>query len=286
MSTEQLIQTVHANNFEKKLKRSAVLVNLANRDFEGDVKNGGETVKIIEESEVTLHDTLGLDGGPVTYDSLTPTAQEMRIDEDPYLTIRISDREQEQIQSGDAKKVLESAFNRGYYKFEKHVEDNLAGLYTDAGLVLTASTVTITKSNAYEYLNRMEVLFMRNDLGAFEKDWAAVLPPEFVGMLELDTANQYSETGMKIRQQGWMGKAGRFNIFDSNSIAADGNSLYHPLFLVKGQAIALAMQTNAKYSNASRPNYFEEAYKARIAYGKKGYRPDKIGTFACNFSYT
>jgi hypothetical protein len=285
MSTEQLIQTVFSNNFELKKKQSMVFGSLANTSFEGDIKNGGETVKIIEESEIAIIDSLGLDGGPVVYNALTPTAQEMRIDEDPYISIRISEREEEQLQSKDAKQVLKKAFDRGYYQLEKHVEDNMAGLYTDAGIVISG-TATITKANAYEYMNRMETLFLRADLGAVENLWAAVLPPEYVGMLELDTANVNTETGMKIRQNGWMGKCGRFNVYVSSSVKADGSSLYHPMFLVKGQSLALAMQTAPKVKETTRPNYFEKAFAVRETYGKKGYRPDKIGTFACNFSYS
>lgn len=285
MSTAQLIQTVFAQNFEKKVKQDGkALITLSNRNYEGEIKNGGETIKIVEESEVSIIDSLGLDGGPVAYNSLNPTSQEMRISEDPYVSIRLSDREKDQLQTKDAKMVLKEAFDRGYYQLEKHIEDNLAGLYSAAG-IFTSGTASITKSNAYEYINRMEVLFSRAHLGAFEKDWAAVLPPEFIGMLELDPANVNTETGVKIRQNGIVGRVGRFNLYESTAIQADGSDIFHPLFLVKGKSIALALQATPEVKETTRPNYFEQAYAIREVYGFKGTRPDMIGTVPCQFSY-
>lgn len=284
-ATGQLIQKVLAKKIEEKKRKTLVIANLANQSFSGDIREGGETVKIVEEANVTKISSTGLSGLISTYEDLAPSAQEMRIDQTPAFNIRLSDIEKDQIGTAKGKELISKAIDRGMYILKDDVDSNLAGLYSDAGLVYTSSTVTITKSNAYEYLNRMATVFSRANLGAKENDWCAILPPEYIGMLELDTANQYTPEGYEKRMTGWKGRCSRWQVFESNNIAADGSSIFHPLFIIKGESLALAMQKEPTYKDTTRPNYWEESHAYRIVYGRKGYRPDKIGTFPCNFSY-
>ena len=285
--TAQVIQKVLHATIEKKKRKELKIYNLCNTSFSGDVKNGGETVKIIEESEVKLQPGLSLDGGPINYSTLQPSAQELRITQVPYINITLNDIDKQKIQTGLAKEIVDSAIDRGMYLLKDDVDAKLASTYVSAGIfpaVTGTSVVAITPSNALTYLKYMATAFYRARLGAYENDWCAVLPPEYIENLELDSANVYTIKGYDNRVTGWVGKAGRFQIIQSEQIAADSNGQFHPLFLVRGQSIAVAMQKDPEFKDSTRPNYFEESYSYRIAYGYKGYRPDKLGTFPCTIA--
>lgn len=288
-STAQAIQKILHATLEPLKKRELELANLANQSFSGDVREGGETVKIIEESDVSIHQG-NLNGDIDYYDKLTPNSQELRITNIPYINITMSDIEEQQLKTSMAKELITRAIARGMYKFKLDVDSNLASTYVSCGLfpmingTMTNNNVTISISNAFNYLKYMKTSFLRGDLGEFENDWCAVLPPEYVEKLELDTSNIYTIPGYENRVKGWKGTCSGWQIFQSNAITADQGGYYHPLFLVRGQSLALAMQKDPTFKDSTRPNKFETSYAYRIAYGYKMYRPDKAGTFSCNFS--
>ena len=279
----QIIQKVWSPVFEKRKRKTHVIANLTNQSFSGDVKDGGETVKIVEEALVTKNSSLGLGGGPISYQDLAPSSQELKIAYDPYINIRLDERQRDQIKQGDAKKVISYAIDYGMYLLRDDVDTKLAGLYTDAGLTYTTNAVTITSSNAFQYLKYMRTIFKKANLGAYEQDWCAVLPPEWLERLELDTSNIYTIPGFEQRVNGWKGRCNGWQIFESNNLTTDANGYTWPLFLIRGQSLALAMQKEPTFKDTTRPNYYEEAYAYRIVYGCKGYRPDKFGTLPVVF---
>lgn len=276
-NTAQAIQKVYAKNNEKLKRQNIVIGQAATRKFEGQLKDGGETIKICTESPVTLTD-LSFAGGPVSYDDIDITAQEMRVDQYPSCAFKLNKTEQVQLKTGKAKEIITDKISRMNYEFTLHQEDNLASTYTDCGLVFDASTLNsgvITKAYAMEFMNEMSVLAKENNLDPMKMD--AFLPPWLVGRLELDST-EYTEKGFDIRQNGWMGKAAGFSVYESNSIVEDSSDYWYPLFVVRDEALALAVQEEPTVTDASRPNYHEEAYKAVNIYAYKNFRPDKSMT--------
>lgn len=272
---DQAIEKVFAAKTEKLLERALVLGNLACRDYEGEILDGGDTVKIIYEGDVTLRDSLPTDDSAISYDGLDVGTSDLKIDKDPYAAFKLSKVERKQLKGKKAMQLLEGKVKRAMYKFKKHIEDNLALLYAKAGIV--GDAVTVTKSNVADALVAMQVKFDEADLP--DEDRFAVLPAWAIGNMTLDDKNGYTETGAKFRKNGFSGTFAGFEIYKSNSIYKSG-SVYYPIFGVKGESFALAVQENPQVEDASRPDRFEVAKKMMMLYGCDSHRTDKLGTCA------
>lgn len=275
------IQKVFDKDLENLLKRNMVLGNLACTKFDKDIISGGDTVKILYEGDVTLGDLPV--SGQVSYNDTNVSSDEIKIDQKPYVTFRLTDMEANQLEGDQAATILQNKVQRAAYKFKKHVEDNLATLYTKAGVQYATSGTgslggtgfQITKSTINDFLVAMQVKFDEADLP--EENRFAVLPAWVVGMMTSSDANQYTETGAEFRKNGFAGSYAGFKIYKSNSIYNDGTN-YYPLFGIDGESFALATQKKPKVEDASRPDYFEKAKKMRMLYGFGCHRNDKLGT--------
>lgn len=274
------IQKVFDKDLQPLLKRSLVLGSLANTKFDKDIISGGDTVKMLYEGDVTVSDYAG---AGITYNDSNLSSDEIRIDQKPYATFRITDIEAAQLMGDQAKTVLDAKVQRAAYKFKKHIDDNLATLYTKAGILYATSGtgslggtgLQITKSSVADFLADMQVKFDEADI--MEENRFAVLPPWVIGMLTKSDANQYTETGVEYRKAGFAGEYAGFKVYKSNSIYNDGTNWY-PLFGVEGESFALATQKQPKVEDASRPDYFENAKKMLMLYGFGCHRSDKLGT--------
>jgi len=270
------IQKVFDKDLEKLLQKIMVFGNLACTKFDKDIISGGDTVKILYEGDVTLGDLTTT--GQVTYGDTNVSSDEIKIDQKPYVTFRLTDMEADQMEGDQAKTILDSKVKRAAYKFKKHVEDNLATLYTKAGVTynsLSGAGYQITKSTINDFLADMQVKFDEADLP--EENRFATLPPWMVGMLTKADANQYTETGVDFRKNGFSGEYAGFKVYKSNSVYNDGTNFY-PMFGIDGESFALATQKKPKVEDASRPDYFEQAKKMRMLYGFGCHRSDKLGT--------
>ena len=97
------------------------MLQCVNRNWEGEIKNQGDTVKIITPADVTVS-TLTSDN--IEYSALTPTSQDLVIDQKNSFAFKIDDVAQVQANSDimeahltNAKKQLKKFKMLTYYLF-------------------------------------------------------------------------------------------------------------------------------------------------------------------------
>ena len=80
MSIQNFIPTIWSARLLNHLDKSHVYLNLLNRDYEGEIKNFGDTVKINQVGDVSIKDyTKGTDiDAP---EDITGEQQELKIDQ-------------------------------------------------------------------------------------------------------------------------------------------------------------------------------------------------------------
>ena len=72
------IPEIWSQKLNNMLEKDCVMLQCVNRNWEGEIKNQGDKVKIITPAEVTIS-TLGAEN--ITYSELEPQAQELVIDQ-------------------------------------------------------------------------------------------------------------------------------------------------------------------------------------------------------------
>lgn len=287
---DQLIRKVLNDTVEPLLERKLVLEELATTEYEGEItgKAGGDTVTVVYGADVTLRTYTN--GSQLTYDQPVPSTHDIRVDTGKYFVHTLTTVEEKQMGSTRAGAVMKDLSHRAAYQFSKAIEDDIAGLYTSAGMVIdnsghytnggadisNATALSITSSNVFEFMNDMQVLMDESDVppeGRF-----AVLPAWMCGKLNLDDRNVYTEKMIDNQNTGKIKyPVCGFNVYKSNSIKTSSTT-YYPLFGVSKKSFAVVRQINPEAQDASRPDYFETATKMVILYGVDCHRSDMLAT--------
>ncbi|MCC6327357.1 MAG: P22 coat protein - protein 5 domain protein [Acidobacteria bacterium] len=276
------IPTVWAARLLTALEKSLVYgqANVANRDYEGDIRQAGNTVKIASIGDVTIGDyTKNSDiDEPET---LADSDLSLVIDQSKYFNFYVDsiDRAQQNVN------VLDEAMKRAAWKLRETADTYLSGVMDAAvpagnkiGSVTTPKVPT--KDDAYEYLVDLGVLLDESDTpidGRF-----VVVPAWFHGLLLKDERFIKAGTTRSDRtlSNGEVGEAAGFSILKSNNVPNTTGTKYK---IIAGHRIATAYVEQVLDVQTFKPEKrFGDAVKGLHVYGAKAVRPTALAELIAN----
>jgi hypothetical protein len=274
MGLDTFVPSIWAGQLLSPLYKALVLGSVVNRDYEGEIRQFGDSVRINEIGDITVGNYAKY--GSLSWQELSSAQKILYIDQAKTFSFAVDDIDQAQSKP----KVMAEAMNRAAYAIADTIDQHLAGLYTDAGIVLTATTVTTTNALSWvakfaEELNKKNV----PTAGRF-----LILPPGLVTKLLLQVSGGVStdavpkETSPGQIANGFVGNIYGFNILMSNNVQESSAGVYQPLALTR-QAISYAGQLT-KIAAVQREDYFDEGVKGLYLYGSKVVRPYALATCA------
>lgn len=272
------------NNFKPQIWSARLLVAwrkslvyggpmVVNRDYEGDIAEAGDVVKITSISDPTISDYVP-NSTVITPEELTDAQRNLVIDQSKYWAFKVDDVDKRQAKGN----VMPEAMSRAAYRLRDVADQYIAGLYTGvaAGNNLgTISVVAATPTDAYDdVLIPLKVTLDDGDVPTEGR--YCVVPPWFTGRLLRDDRfirADASGTTDALRN-GFVGRAAGMNIVQSNNTpnpTGDDNVIQAGV----NAAISFAEQINK--TEAYRPeSSFSDAVKGLALYGAKLVRPDGI----------
>ena len=294
--------TIWTKGFLVNLNKVHVHANVINRDYEGEIKQAGDTVKISSIGRVTVNDytrNSGL-GGTAASPTITAIARPeilqgsslfLVVDQQKYFNFAIDDVDHFQQQP----KLMNKAMAEAAYAMANTVDQfvnttlqtGVAGTSDDTGNRLSARTLGVGagEDDAYEALVDLGVKLKESDVVG---DYWAIVPPWFVGLLQKDVRFTNYGTGpnRETLENGSIGRAAGFNIMESNNLSgatsgtlAVSGGVYTVLAGVK-EAATYAEQIDS--IEAFRPqDGFNDAVKGLHIYGSKVTRPFALASVAC-----
>jgi len=223
-----------AKNYDKHGKA----MQCVNKDYEGEIKKGGDTVHIRLLGDVDVKDY----SGSVVYDGISGSSDTLVIDQKKYFAFEVDDVDK--IQSD-----IELVNN---YRDRAMVFVNLAkdsfvmSKYIDASSANDVS-VTLTKNNAYAFLN--EVMQKLTDSGAVvdgkqpngKRPWIIVNPTITKIFREAPELIQQTPQGEKVIREGVLGVVAGFDLLESTNFSSTGAATYH-IMAGTDEAITFASQ--------------------------------------------
>ncbi|MEV4858931.1 phage capsid protein [Streptomyces ossamyceticus] len=272
------------NNFKPQIWSARLLVAwrkslvygspmVVNKDYEGEIAEAGDVVKITSISDPTISDYVP-NSTVITPEELTDAQRNLVIDQSKYWAFKVDDVDKRQAKGN----VMPEAMSRAAYRLRDVADQYIAGLYTGvaAGNNLgTISVVAATPTDAYDdVLVPLKVTLDEAD--APTEGRYCVVPPWFTGRLLRDdrfiSADKAGTTD--ALRNGFVGRAAGFNIMQSNNTpnpTGDDNVIQAGV----NAAISFAEQINK--TEAYRPeSSFSDAVKGLALYGAKLIRPDGI----------
>ena len=270
------IPTVWAARLLSALDKELVYgqANVSNRDYEGDIRLAGNTVKIASVGDVEIGDYEKdtAIGAPTI---LTDAEQTMSIDQQKFFHFYVDsvDRAQQNVN------ILDEAMRRSAWKLRDAADTYIASLMdaavpTDNKIGTLVSPIDPTAETAYEYLVDLSVLLDESNTpihGRF-----CIVPAWFHGLLLKDDRFVRSGTvrGDSRLMNGEAGEAAGFTILKSNNVPNTSGEKFR---IIAGHRIATTYAEQVLDLQTYQPEQlFGDAVKGLHVYGAKVVRADNL----------
>lgn len=243
-------------------KKAHVFGGLVNRNYEGEVRNKGDVVRINTPGAITVNDY----SGTVSYETPTSTQQSLVIDQDKYWAFAFDDLDKVQANVDLVREYMQEAG----YSMADTLDKNIAALYTEAGLSDTA----ITLSSGDLYATMVTAGRKLDDKNVpSEGRWVVMSPQGYAKLLATTQFIHATASGDSVVRTGQVGQIAGFTVYKSNNLTLDTTRRY---VYGTNSAITLAMQFSVSES-VRREAAFEDGIRARVVFGRKVVRPDALG---------
>lgn len=283
MSLDTFIPTIWSARLLQNLQNALVYgqTGVINRDYEGEIRDVGNTVKIHSIGAVTVG-SYTKNTNMSAPETLTDAELSLLIDQSKYFNFQIDDVDKAQTKP----KVMSEAMREAGYALAGVADAYIAGLYTgiDAGNAIgtTAAPKTdlATAGVPYSYLVDLAVLLDEDKVPPTGR-WV-VVPPWFHGLLLKDSqfvASGGSQAEATLRN-GTVGEAAGFTIIKSNNVPNTTSTKYR---IIAGHAQAWSYAEQINSVEAYRPELrFADAVKGLHLYGAKIVRPTSLAVLVAN----
>lgn len=281
------------DNFIPSVWASRLLVNLynehvygapgvVNRDYQGDIANKGDSVRITAIGPVTVNDYVknSTIAAPETLDDAQTV---LLIEKQKYFNFAIDDVDAVQ----QTPKVMDDAMRESAYALSDASDTYIAGVMVAGvsvanliGSEASPKTDLGTPANAYNYLVDLGVLL---DEAKVPKAMRfVVVPPWFHGVLQkADLFVHATAVGDAVIRNGVVGTAAGFTIRLSNNVPKTTATTKFKIIAGTSMATTYAEQVN-KIEAFRPPDRFADALKGLHLYGAKVIRPSGLAMLIAN----
>ena len=270
MVQTDVISKLFAKELRRKLsdKPRLPFSRFANFEFEGDLKRAGDTITVPISPKIEMIDASSLNGGDLrktTLDDITAservvTKSELKIDKLHRYREKFS--ELEEIQTAY---LIEGNRMEDLISAEEVVVEKGAIAVIDAMLAANSGQVISAAAALDETNIAKEIMKLRTLLSKKEVPMAGrklIVSPEISGIIAMAKILTGTDDGSKAAIDGWLGRFGGFDIYESNLI--DAKKLYG--FREKSYNYVRQM-VKARVSEATDANYYNVL--GEVAHGGK-----------------
>lgn len=280
MAITNFIPEVWSAAILEALRAKLVFPSLCNRDYEGDIREAGDTVHITGYNDVTVHKYTR--GQAITVDDATDKeAAVLKIDQSDYFAFKVNDLDKTQ-----AKADLTGKFtNSAAYNMMKNVETYISNLM-DAAVSTPAKTVAVgTPADAYlavvEAGRKLDVQNVPD-----EGRWIVVSPDFYALLLQDSRFIEGTEAGHNTLLNGVVGQVRGFTVVKSNNVPSKKASPDTQSILAGTNAAVTFAQQVSKVEAMRMQTDFADMVRGLDLYGAKVIRPECLTKITLNLSTT
>ncbi len=264
------IPEVWSQKLNGMLRKNCVMLQCVNRNYEGEIKNQGDTVKIITPASVSVST---VSSSAITYNELTPTEKDLVIDQKKFFAFKINDIAQAQANQNIMEAHLQNAKNA----IEEVQDSYLLSLHTnvDSGNIIGGTTpVELDKSTIYSnFVNLALKLKNANALTDNQKPWVVINPTIESYLLQSSEFISAYNVADETLREGAIGRiAGMDVLVSTNLTAVDGN---YYVMAGTNEAITFASQLT-KIETLRDKDSFADLVRGLYLYGAKTIKPTAL----------
>jgi len=272
MALEDFIPEIWSARLLKHLDKNLVFKQLVNTDYEGEIRNFGDTVRVNRIGDITVSPYTGTVADP---QALTGDQAVLEINEASYFNFFVDDVTEAQANP----KLMDAAMERAAFALANTVDQYIAGLHAQAGIVLDkggdgyAVGNSNGKTNPYDLVIDIVEKMDENNVPAAGR-WL-VIPPWFHAALL--KSEEYKLAFQDYKTSGEIPTIAGIKILASNNLKTTtiSTATYHILLAGTNMAITFAQQLSKV--EAYRPEKkFADAVKGLLLYGAKAFYPESL----------
>jgi hypothetical protein len=278
-----------------KFYLTTVFGDISNTEYEGEIKNQGDTVIIRTVPDVTIRDYVK--GQDLTYETPRSAEVELEINKAKYYAVRIDKIDQVQ---NDIKMMDKWSDDSGKKMAIAIDTDILSNFYSDANsfnvgntagavsgiykLGTDATPINLhTGASSGQDINVIDALMyaeaVLSEQNVPEDDMRWIVLPTWATMLlqtsDLRRADSTGAAGMDVLRNGKLGKIGQFTLYRSNNLpkTADGETI-----IPFGHKSALTFASQLTDTEVlPHPTSFGTIMRGLQVYGYKVIKPEALG---------
>ncbi|WP_287408292.1 P22 phage major capsid protein family protein [Oceanithermus sp.] len=271
MSIANFKPNIWSARLQANLDKALVFGGLVTRDWEGEIREMGDSVRINRPNNLTVNDY----AGTVSYESPTSAQTILTIDQQKYVAFKVSDIDQAQANVD----LIDAYANRAAYALADAVDQHLASLYTAAGAGTVTLDLTAATPAVYDAFVEARKLLNKQNVPSNGR-WVVVSPDIEASLLKDDKFVQSTDQGDNIRMTGRIGGIAGFDVYVSNNVptvtdAATG-AVYHKAVFGYNDAIAFAGQFT-KIEVIRGESSFDDLFRSLYLFGAKVIEANGLG---------
>ena len=275
--SENFIPEIWSSLINKELEKQLVYAACTNSNYQGEIRNQGDRVKINELGPISIGNYTK-NSTSITYQELDDASQLLEISQSKYFAFKIDDVDKAQT----SPKLLQPAINSAVYAIKDTIDQYLAGMHTDAGITSnlgdSTTPIEINSSNVAEYIIKIGRLLDDNNIPR-DNSRFIVIPPFMLEDLVLADIIK-STDNVQTAQNGFITQYAGFNIRVSNNVVNTANKKYKVL---AGHPIACTFASQAGNIESGRlEDSFHDYVRGLYLYGMKVVKPDALACLTAN----
>ncbi len=265
------IPEIWSQKLNTMLEKDCVMLQCVNRNYEGDIKNQGDKVKIITPAKVSVS-TLGSDA--LTYNELEPSSMELVIDQQKFFAFKINDVATVQANTDimeahltNAKKAIEEV--QDAYLLSQHA-------YVDSANIIGSdeTPITLDKTTIYEQFVKLALALKNSDaVTGSKRPWVVINPTIESYLLQSTEFIGAHNVADETLREGAIGRIAGMDVLVSTNLA-DTDGLYYVL-AGTNEAITFASQL-AKVESLRDKDSFSDLIRGLYLYGAKTVQPKAL----------
>ena len=279
MSVDRFVPSLWAATLLENLNDAHVAVNLCNRNYEGDISQSGDTVRITSIGRVTI-DNYVKNSTSISPETLDDSQQVLTIDQAKYFAFQVDDVDARQVRDDGA--LMDVAMRDAAWGLGDEADTSvLAAMQAqgDTGNALGALTIGTGNVDAYENIVDLAVKLDENNVPR-QGRWC-IIPPWYHGWLQKNAnfVSYGTQANREDLENGIIGAAAGMRIVVSNNLpsASTGRN-----YVIAGHEMGVTYAEQINSVEAYRQeSAFSDAVKGLHLYGYKITRPYVLANADC-----
>lgn len=257
------------------LDNSGVMIQCVNRDYEGDIKNSGDTVNIRSFGNVTVKSYTG----SIDYDNLTSPLQSLLIDQKKYFAFKVDDVSKAQTNID----IMAGYLERAKISIDLAKDTFLLAKHADVPAGNTVGTegtpIALTKDNVYtNFVAVAKALKKANAVSNGQKPWIVINPDIEALLIQAPEFTRSTQVCDDTLREGSIGKIAGLDVLVCTNLELTSSKYY--VIAGTNNAITFASQV-VEVECIRLQDSFDTAVRGLYVYGAKTVVPNALAKLIC-----